>query len=51
MQEDVDTTHMRLRAARKKISEVLRRSRQDKQLCLIISLSIVLVILTVLAIA
>jgi hypothetical protein len=49
VQEDLDSTHLRLRGVRKKVASVLRQSRQDRQLCLIIGLSCVLVILTMLA--
>lgn len=51
MQEDTDTTHIRLRGLRKKVSDVIKQSRKDRQLCLILVLSVVLIILTVLAIA
>lgn len=51
LEEDTDTTHLRLRGLRKKVSDVIKQSRTDRQLCLILVLSVVLVILTVLAIA
>jgi hypothetical protein len=51
LQEDTDTTHLRLRGLRKKVSDVIKQSRKDRQLCLILVLSVVLVVLTVVAIA
>jgi hypothetical protein len=51
LQEDTDTTHLRLRGLRKKVSDVIKQSRTDRQLCLILALSAVLIVLTVLAIA
>lgn len=51
LEEDTDTTHLRLRGLRKKVADVIKQSSKDRQLCLIIGLSVVLVVLTVLAIA
>lgn len=51
LQEDTDTTHLRLRGLRKKVSDVIKQTRKDRQLCLILALSVVLIVLTVLAIA
>jgi len=49
LQEDTDTSQLRLRGLRKKVTDVLRQARTDRQLCLILSLSVVLVVLTVVA--
>lgn len=51
LQEDTDTSQLRLRGLRRKVQEVIKRSRQDRQLCLILVLSVVLVVLTVVALA
>lgn len=51
LEEDTDTTHLRLRGLRKKVADVIKQSRKDRQLCLILCLSVLLVVLTVLAIA
>eukprot|EP00775_Hariotina_reticulata_P004516 gene4516-4769_t len=51
VQEDTDTTQLRLRGLRKKVTDVLKQARTDRQLCLILTLSVVLVVLTVMALA
>ncbi len=49
LDQDVDTTNMRLKAARKKMQEIIRKSGSNSQLCLVITLSIILVIVAALA--
>lgn len=49
LDQDVDTTNMRLKAARKKMQEIIRKSGSNTQLCLVVTLSIILVIVAALA--
>lgn len=51
LESDTDTSHIRLRGLRKKLSDVIKRSRTDRQLCLILALSVLLVVVTLIAIA
>jgi hypothetical protein len=51
LEEHTDTTSLRLRGLRAKVSDVIKRSRQDKQLCTILLLSVLLVVLTMIALA
>ncbi|KAG2497799.1 hypothetical protein HYH03_004070 [Edaphochlamys debaryana] len=47
LDQDVDTTHSRLKAAQKKMQELIRKSGSNTQLALIVGLIIVLVVLMV----
>jgi SYP6 family syntaxin len=49
LEEDVDTTGSRLKAAQKKIADVLRRSGTTTQLALIAFLVVVLIVVAVFA--
>eukprot|EP00877_Chromochloris_zofingiensis_P007247 jgi/Chrzof1/2776/Cz11g29010.t1 len=49
LQDHVDTSNLKIRGLRKRVTDILQRSRGDKQLWLIAFLSVVLVILTVIA--
>lgn len=51
LDEDVDITGSRIKAARAKIQDILKRSGGNCQICTIISLSIVLLLLVVVAVA
>jgi hypothetical protein len=46
----VDATDLRLRGARKRVAEVIKAAQSDRQLHIIITLTVVLVILVVTAI-
>lgn len=49
LDEDVDTTHSRLKATQKKVLDVIRRSGTNTQLALIAFLVVVLIVLAVFA--
>lgn len=49
--DDTDASQMRLRGLRRKVADVLQQSRHNRQLCLILVLSLLLIILTVIALA
>jgi syntaxin 6 len=49
LEEDVDTTSTRLKAAQKKIADVIRRSGSTTQLSLIVFLVVVLIVVAVFA--
>jgi hypothetical protein len=51
VEEHTDVTTLRLRGLRSKVADVIKRSRQDKQLCTILLLSVLLVVLTLIALA
>jgi hypothetical protein len=51
LEEHTDTTSLRLHGLRAKVADVIKRSRQDKQLCTILLLSVLLVVLTMIALA
>jgi hypothetical protein len=48
---EVDATQLQVRSLRKRVADVLRRAGSDRQLCTIAFLVVVLVVLTVMAIA
>lgn len=51
LDEDVDITGSRLKAAQLKIQEVMKRSGGNCQVCVIVGLSVVLLVLIVVAVA
>jgi hypothetical protein len=51
LEDHTDTTTLRLHGLRHKVTDVIKRSRQDKQLCTILLLSVLLVVLTMIALA
>ena len=44
---DVDTTHSRLKAAQKKMQEIIRKSGSNTQLVLIVTLIVIVVVLSI----
>ncbi|CAG9466867.1 unnamed protein product [Pedinophyceae sp. YPF-701] len=48
LDDEVDVTHSRMRAAKRKVREILRRSKQPKSMCLMLGLIALLVFLVVL---
>lgn len=51
MNDTVDTQHLRLKGLQKRVAELLRRTKWDSQMWTIVFLTVVLVILTIAAIA
>ena len=51
LQESTDTTNLKLRGLRRRVADIIQRSKSDRQLTLVIVLSVVLVIMTFLAVA
>jgi syntaxin 6 len=49
MGEDMDVTQTRLKAAQKRMSELIRKSGGMTQLCVVVVLSIILVVLVAVA--
>lgn len=51
LEAHADSTQLRLRGAAHKVAALLRRWRQDRQLCCILALAGLLVVLTMIALA
>lgn len=51
LHDDADTTHTKLRGVQARVQDIIRKTRQDKQLLLIVVLSVVLFVLTLMAFA
>ncbi|GFR49902.1 hypothetical protein Agub_g12008 [Astrephomene gubernaculifera] len=49
LDQDVDTTHSRLKAAQKKMAELIRKSGSNTQLVLIVALIVILVVMSIFA--
>lgn len=50
LQEETDTSQLRLRGLRRQVQEVIRRSRTNRQFCWMLLLSVILVVITLIAI-
>lgn len=50
LDEDVDITSSRIKAAKAKIQDILQRSGNNAQLCTIVALTVVLLVLVIVAI-